>query len=88
MTGLLALSISRESAKESVKIDLKVYSSFFLLVDCSIWLIDWSRTEEPKMNEKEFHEYLKNYLFTQKGAKFRINFKFTDPLVRKCYLCW
>ena len=33
------------------------------------------------MNENEFHAYLKNYLFTQKGAKFRINFKFNDTLV-------
>ena len=44
---------------------------------------DWSKPEEPKMNENEFHETLKNYLFTQKGAKFRINFKFNDTLVDK-----
>lgn len=64
---------------------LKAYELVLFVIMCcyDCLLTDWSRPEEPKMNEREFHENLKNYLFTQKGAKFRINFKFTDPLVRK-----
>jgi hypothetical protein len=32
------------------------------------------------MTDKQFSTYLKNYLFTQKGAKFRSNFKFEETL--------
>nr|SVE79688.1 EOG090X0BEK [Daphnia magna] len=39
--------------------------------------IDWMN---QNMTDEQFSTYLKNYLFTQKGAKFRRNFKFEDPL--------
>nr|SVE86951.1 EOG090X0BEK [Daphnia similis] len=39
--------------------------------------VDWTN---QSMTDEKFSTYLKNYLFTQKGAKFRRNFKFQDPL--------
>nr|SVE77193.1 EOG090X0BEK [Daphnia lumholtzi] len=39
--------------------------------------VDWTN---QNMTDLQFSTYLKNYLFTQKGAKFRRNFKFQDPL--------
>nr|SVE90082.1 EOG090X0BEK [Daphnia sinensis] len=39
--------------------------------------VDWTN---QSMTDSQFSTYLKNYLFTQKGAKFRRNFKFQDPL--------
>nr|SVE88835.1 EOG090X0BEK [Daphnia sinensis] len=39
--------------------------------------VDWTN---QSMTDVQFSTYLKNYLFTQKGAKFRRNFKFQDPL--------
>ncbi|XP_046631548.1 uncharacterized protein LOC124311207 [Daphnia pulicaria] len=39
--------------------------------------IDWS---SQNMTDEQFSTYLKNYLFTQKGAKFRSNFKFEKSL--------
>jgi hypothetical protein len=51
------------------------------------------------MTDEQFSTYLKNYLFTQKGAKFRSNFKFEKSLecrssiappisVSFRYVCW
>ena len=41
------------------------------------YIVDWAN---PNITEDQFSTYLKNYLFTQKGAKFRSNFKFADVL--------
>ena len=39
-----------------------------------------SDLSDLSVTDEQFSTYLKNYLFTQKGAKFRSNFKFTEPL--------
>nr|SVE70620.1 EOG090X0BEK [Daphnia similis]SVE71247.1 EOG090X0BEK [Daphnia similis]SVE72505.1 EOG090X0BEK [Daphnia similis] len=41
------------------------------------YAVDWIN---QTMTDEQFSTYLKNYLFTQKGAKFRRNFKFEDTL--------
>lgn len=46
-------------------------------IEKSCDFVDWTN---PSISDEQFSTYLKNYLFTQKGAKFRSNFKFSEPL--------
>ena len=71
-TGFKEFS-TKHHAVGTIKCNEKLLSLILIFLN----FLDWTKSN---LTDTEFHTYLKNYLFSQKGAKFRANFKFSHPL--------
>ena len=76
-TGFKDFTTKRHAIGKPNSISKPVLARTHLFCYSYFHITDWST---QNMTDDQFSTYLKNYLFTQKGAKFRSNFKFEEPL--------